>query len=60
MYAGLLSLESSDDVALREKYAWERLNATGEEGYDSRQRKSILEFAGRIFRLRDPGISEDL
>ncbi|MDR1516398.1 MAG: hypothetical protein LBS45_11960 [Synergistaceae bacterium] len=60
VYAGRLSLESGDDVALREKYAWELLNASGEEGYDKRQKKFILEFAGRIFRLSDPGISEGL
>jgi hypothetical protein len=60
MYAGRLSLESGDDVALREKYAWELLNMPGVEGYDKRQRKFILEFVGRIFRLSDPGISEDL
>jgi hypothetical protein len=60
MYAGRLSLESEDDVALREKYAWELLNMPGGEGYDKRQRKFILEFVGRIFRLNDPRISEDL
>jgi predicted transposase/invertase (TIGR01784 family) len=31
-----------------------------EEGYDKRQRKYMLEFTGRIFRLGDPRISEDL
>jgi hypothetical protein len=60
MYAGRLSLESGDDVALREKYAWELLNMPGGEGYDKRQRKFILEFVGRIFRLSDARISEDL
>jgi hypothetical protein len=60
MYAGRLSLESGDDVALREKYAWELLNMPGGERYDKRQRKFILEFVGRIFRLNDPRISEDL
>jgi hypothetical protein len=60
MYAGRLSLESGDDVALREKFAWELLSMPVEEGYDKRQRKFILEFVGRIFRLRDPKISEDL
>jgi predicted mannosyl-3-phosphoglycerate phosphatase (HAD superfamily) len=60
MYAGRLSLESGDDVALREKYAWELLNMPGREGYDKRQRKFILEFVGRIFRLSDPRISEGL
>ncbi|MDR1579184.1 MAG: hypothetical protein LBS35_02405, partial [Synergistaceae bacterium] len=29
-------------------------------GYDKRQRKFILEFVGRIFRLRDSRISDDL
>jgi hypothetical protein len=60
MYAGRLSLESGDDLALREKYAWELLNTTGEEDYDNRQRKFIFEFVGRIFRLSDPKISEGL
>ena len=60
MYAGRLSLESGDDPALREKYALEILNAIGEEGYDKRQRKFILEFADRIFRLSDPRISKGL
>ena len=60
MYAGRLSLESGDDVALREKFAWELLNMQCKEGYDKRQRKYMLEFTGRIFRLSDPGISEDL
>jgi hypothetical protein len=60
MYAGRLSYESGDDLALREKFAWELLNTSGEEGYDKRQKKFILEFVGRIFRLSDPGISEGL
>jgi hypothetical protein len=60
MYAGRLSLECGDDVALREKFAWELLNTPGEERYDKRQRKFILEFVGRIFRLSDPRISKDL
>jgi hypothetical protein len=60
MYAGRLSLESGDDAALREKYAWELLDMPGGEGYDKRQRKFILEFVGRIFRLSDPRISEGL
>jgi hypothetical protein len=59
-YASRLSLAIGDDVALREKYAWELLNTTNEQGYNKRQRKFILEFAGRIFWLKDPGISEDL
>jgi hypothetical protein len=36
MYAGRLSLESGDDVTLREKYAWEILNTTGKQEYDIR------------------------
>jgi hypothetical protein len=60
MYAGHMSYESGDDVALREKYAWELLKMPCEEGYDKRQRKYMLEFTGRIFRLGDPGISEGL
>jgi hypothetical protein len=60
MYAGRLSLESGDDVVLREKYAWELLNTANEREYDKKQRKFILEFADRIFWLKGPGISEDL
>jgi hypothetical protein len=60
VYAGRLSYESGDDLALREKYAWELLNIPDEEGYDKRQKKFILEFVGRIFRLSDPRISEGL
>jgi predicted transposase/invertase (TIGR01784 family) len=57
MYAGRLSLGTEDDIALREKYAWELLNTTTEREYDSIQRKFILEFAGRIFWLDDPGMN---
>jgi hypothetical protein len=60
MYAGRLSLESGDDLALREKYAWELLNTTGEENYDKAQRKFIFEFVGRIFRLNDSKVSKGL
>jgi hypothetical protein len=60
MHAGRLSLESGDDIALRERYAWELLNMTSEQDYDKRQRKFILEFADRIFWLNDPGISQGL
>jgi hypothetical protein len=34
MYAGRLSIESGDDLAPREKFAWELLNTSGGEGYD--------------------------
>jgi hypothetical protein len=54
MYAGRMSYESGDDVALREKYAVELLNMADEMSYDNSQRKYILEFAERIFRLKDP------
>jgi hypothetical protein len=60
MYAGRLSLGTEDDLQLREKYARELLNTMGTASYDKRQRKFILEFVGRIFRLSDPEISEDL
>jgi hypothetical protein len=61
MYAGRLSLGVEDDLRLREKYARELLNMMGTESYyDKRQRKFILEFVGRIFRLGDPEISGDL
>jgi predicted transposase YdaD len=60
LYAGLLSLGSGSDAALREKYAWELLNMITEREYDKRRRKFILEFVNRIFRLSDPGISREL
>jgi hypothetical protein len=50
MYAGRLSYESGDDVALREKYTWGLLKMPCEEGYDKRQRKYIPTSA-----LRSPG-----
>ncbi|MDR1622734.1 MAG: hypothetical protein LBS00_10205 [Synergistaceae bacterium] len=58
MYAGRLSLGTENDIALRERYALEILNTTDEGKYDNRQRKFILEFADRIFRLSDPKISQ--
>jgi hypothetical protein len=60
MYAGRLSFESGDDLALREKYAWELLNMADEMSYDNGQRKYILEFSERIFRLKDPKMSNEL
>jgi hypothetical protein len=60
MYAGRMSYESGDDVALREKYARELLNMSDEMSYDNSQRKYILEFAERIFRLKDPKMSDEL
>jgi hypothetical protein len=60
MYAGRLSLGIENNVALREKYAWELLDITTEQEYDKRQRKFILEFADRIFWLSDPGINQDV
>jgi predicted transposase YdaD len=60
MYAGRLSMGTEDDIALREKYAWELLNTTTEQEYDSTQRKFILEFAGRIFWLDDPGMNREV
>ncbi|MDR1471420.1 MAG: hypothetical protein LBS75_02765 [Synergistaceae bacterium] len=60
MYAGRMSYESGDDIALREKYARELLNMADEISYDNSQRKYILEFAERIFRLKDPQMSDEL
>jgi hypothetical protein len=60
MYAGYLSLESGDDAALRERYALELLNSACGGEYDKRQRKYILDFAGRVFWLNGPGISQEL
>jgi hypothetical protein len=47
-------------VALREKYARELLNMADEMSYDNSQRKYILEFSERIFRLKDPKMSDEL
>jgi hypothetical protein len=58
MYAGRLSLGTENDIPLREKYAMEILNTTGEREYDKVQRRYILKFADRIFRLSDPEISQ--
>jgi hypothetical protein len=60
MYAGRLSLGTENNIALREKYALEILNTTDEGEYDNRQRKFIIEFADRIFRLSDPEISQEV
>jgi predicted transposase YdaD len=60
MYAGRLSLGTENDVALRERYAWEILNTTSEQEYDKRQRKFILEFADRIFWLKDPKMNQEV
>jgi hypothetical protein len=60
VYAGYLSLGTEDDVPLREKYALEILNTTSVQDYDEKQRKFILEFAGRIFRLDDPQINPEV
>jgi hypothetical protein len=60
MYAGRLSLESGNDIAMREKHARELLDMTGERDYDKRQKKFILDFANRIFWLDGPGISQEL
>jgi predicted transposase/invertase (TIGR01784 family) len=57
MLAGRLSLEAGDDAGAREKYAWEILNTTGEQSYDKDKKLFILDFARRIFRLRDPRIN---
>jgi hypothetical protein len=60
IYAGYLSLGTEDDAALREKYAWEILNTTSDQDYNQKQRKFILEFADRIFRLDDPQINPEV
>ncbi|MDR2180844.1 MAG: hypothetical protein LBP21_11095, partial [Synergistaceae bacterium] len=48
------------DVALREKYARELLNMADEMSYDNSQRKYILEFSERIFRLQDSRMNNEL
>jgi hypothetical protein len=60
MYAGRMSYESGNDVALREKYARELLNMADDMSYDNSQKKYILEFSERIFRLKDPKMSDEL
>jgi hypothetical protein len=60
MYAGRLSLGSEEDVALRERYAWEILDTANAGEYDERQRKFILEFANRIFWLDDPAMNREV
>jgi len=58
--AGRMSLEAGDDVASREKYAWEILNTTTDRDYDNEKMKFILDFASGIFRLSEPDVSQDL
>ena len=58
--AGYLSLNAGDDLELREKYALEILNTTMERNYDREKSLFILKFARRIFRLKDPRISEKI
>jgi hypothetical protein len=60
MYAGRMSYESGNDLALRAKFAQELLNKTDNMNYDNIQRKYILEFSERIFRLKDPKMSDEL
>jgi hypothetical protein len=60
MLAGRLSLDAGDNIGLREKYAMEILNATTEQNYDDDKKFFILDFAERIFRLRDPRVSESV
>jgi hypothetical protein len=60
MYAGRMSYESGDDVALREKYALELLSMADDVSYDNSQRKFILEFSERIFRLQDSRMNNEL
>jgi hypothetical protein len=56
--ASRLSLDAGNDVGLREKYAMEILNTTGEQDYDRKKRLFILDFSRRIFRLNDPEIGQ--
>ena len=56
--AGRLSLDAGDDLELREKYAMEILNMALEQVNDKEKRLLILEFSRRIFRLKDPRISD--
>jgi predicted transposase YdaD len=55
-----MSYESGDDVALREKYARELLNMADDMSYDNSQKKFILEFSERIFRLKDTKMNDEL
>ncbi|MDR1621844.1 MAG: hypothetical protein LBS00_05670 [Synergistaceae bacterium] len=58
--AGRMSLDAGDDVKAREAYAWEMWNTTTEQDYENRERRFILDFSNRIFRLSDPMISQEL
>ncbi|MDR1979082.1 MAG: hypothetical protein LBQ42_10160, partial [Synergistaceae bacterium] len=58
--AGRLYLEAGDDVPSRERYAWEIWNTTNKQDYGARETRFILNFAGDIFQLRDPKISQKL
>jgi hypothetical protein len=60
MYAGRMSHEIGDDLALREKYAYELLKITDGMSYDKEQKRFIIMFCKRIFRLNDPDISKEL
>jgi DNA-binding transcriptional ArsR family regulator len=58
MLAGRLALDAGDDVKLREKYAEEIAEIMEERGYDEREKFFIINFAEKIFGVREPEISD--
>jgi hypothetical protein len=58
LLAGRYSHEAGESIELREKYAWEILSEMNERGYNnSKEVIFLLDFLGKIFRLKDPQIS---
>jgi hypothetical protein len=51
LLAGRLSQEAGESIELREKYAWEILSRMDERGYNSKEKRTIAKFSGRIFFL---------
>jgi hypothetical protein len=58
MLAGRLALDAGGDVKLREKYAEEIAEIVEERGYDKREKFFIINFAEKIFRVREPEMSD--
>jgi hypothetical protein len=58
MLAGRLALDAGNDTKLREKYAMEIAEIATEQGYDKIEKFTIINFAEKIFRVRDPEISD--
>jgi hypothetical protein len=58
--AARLMLEAGESPLNREKYARELLKIMRERDYDDIRKRFILDFVGRIFRVRDSDISPEL